>query len=498
MKIQNKLFLFLFSFSLILVTILVLLMQWSIGKGMVEYVVSKEIQALKPVVLKLSEEYQLNNNWRSMDGRHNKFRHLISKQLANSDFGPTENQFQQPKHRRPNRPNMMPPPSNQNRPPLREDFKRRPPPPHKGEGQYALLDINEELIAGNFVATLDYTKTAIMVNNIVVGYFAVSKRNRLTQGYEVDFIEQQRHYLWLIALLVMSLVASVTFPLARHIVEPIKLITQGMHKLTQGDYHQSITLKRQDELSELSRDYNELALTLAENESARKRWLANISHELRTPVAILRGELEAMLDKVRPLTLNNIASANDEVKHLQRLIDDLNLLTSTDVGSMGYRKQHENVVSLMQNEVEKYHGYLADAGIVLNLDLNLQEAIIYADKNRLFQLFENIINNCIKYSSATQLKISITLGKSIDNAIKENENTVIITFEDDGVGVEKKHLPHLFEHLYRVEDSRNRKTGGSGLGLSICRHIVIAHQGKIAAQKSHLGGLAVMITLPLA
>ena len=165
---------------------------------------------------------------------------------------------------------------------------------------------------------------------------------------------------------------------------------------------------------------------------------------------------------------------------------------------MGYRKQHENVVSLMQNEVEKYHGYLADAGIVLNLDLNLQEAIIYADKNRLFQLFENIINNCIKYSSATQLKISITLGKSIDNAIKENENTVIITFEDDGVGVEKKHLPHLFEHLYRVEDSRNRKTGGSGLGLSICRHIVIAHQGKIAAQKSHLGGLAVMITLPLA
>jgi two-component system sensor histidine kinase BaeS len=338
---------------------------------------------------------------------------------------------------------------------------------------------------------LAYVKMPIKVNNRIVGFFAISKRNQLTQGYEVDFIEQQQHYLWLIALFVMGLVALVTFPLARHIVEPIKLITRGMHKLTQGDYQQSIVLKRQDELSELSRDYNELALTLAENDSARKRWLANISHELRTPVAILRGELEAMLDKVRPLSHTNITSANDEVKHLQRLIDDLNLLTSADIGGMNYRKQHEDLVLLMQSEAEKYRGYLADADISLTLDFSSPEATIYADKNRLVQLFENIINNCIKYSSATQLNLSVTVDKLTDKQ-------VVIVFEDNGVGVDELHFPHLFEHLYRVEDSRNRKTGGSGLGLSICRHIVMAHQGEITAEQSTLGGLAIVIKLPIA
>jgi two-component system sensor histidine kinase BaeS len=500
MKIQNKLFLFLFGFSLILVTVLVLLMQWSIGKGMIEYVASKEIETLKPVVSKLSKVYEIDNNWQSMAGNHPKFRQLLSQQLDGSEFEisqrkrPSESRRLSEKDKLP--PHLQenrPPPHDKeknNRPPHLKRGENRPPPPPKIESYYALFDINQTLIVGDYLNTLEYVKTPIKVNNSIVGFFAISKRNQITQGYEVDFIEQQQHYLWLIALFVMGFVALVTFPLARHVVEPIKLITRGMHKLTQGDYKQSIDLKRKDELSELSRDYNELAITLAENESARKRWLANISHELRTPVAILRGELEAMLDKVRPLSLSNIESANDEVKHLQRLIDDLNLLTSADIGGMRYRKQYQDLVLLMQSEVEKYRGYLADADITLTLELNEQEASIYVDINRLVQLFENIVNNCIKYSSATQLKISVTLDK-----LKDQQ--VIITFADNGVGVNEEHLSHLFEHLYRVEDSRNRKTGGSGLGLSICRHIVIAHQGEITAEQSSLGGLAIIIKLPI-
>jgi len=492
MKIQNKLFLFLFSFSLILVTVLVLLMQWSIDKGMVEYVATKEIETLKPVIAELSDEYQIDGNWRSMVGQHHKFRRLISLQLFNSDFEQNL-RVPPPKRRRLSQSDHMPPPK-KNGPPSRvNNLERRPPPP-ESEAHYALLDANEKLIVGNFLNTLEYTKTPIEIDNNVIGYFAISKRNQLTKGYEVDFVNQQQHYLWLIALLVMSFVVLVTLPLARHIVEPIKLIAQGMHKLTQGEYKQSITLTRQDELSELSRDYNQLALTLAENETARKRWLANISHELRTPVAILRGELEAMLDKVRPLSVENITSANDEVKHLQRLIDDLNLLTSADVGGMRYRKQDEVLQVLIASITEKYKSYLADASITLTIDCNVQALEIYADKNRFLQLFENIINNCIKYSSATVLNISVKIDELTQNPA---EQCVTIRFEDNGVGVEEEHLPHLFEHLYRVEDSRNRKTGGSGLGLSICRHIVMAHQGEISAQKSPHDGLAIIIKLPV-
>tara|TARA_R110000744_G_scaffold19280_3_gene50936 strand:+ start:1066 stop:2571 length:1506 start_codon:yes stop_codon:yes gene_type:complete len=501
MKIQNKLFIFLFSFSLMLVTVLVLLMQWSIDKGMVEYVISKEVETLQPVLTQITDEYKVENNWQSLAGKHRRFHHLITQQLANSDFDVEKNLLttqgvtDKKRHNKP----RFEADSTKNRPPPRHNnFADFPPRPPKSEAHYALLDADENVIVGNYLSTLDYKKIAIEVDSRVVGYFAVSKRNQLTQGYEVEFIEQQQEYLWLIALLVMCLVTLVTFPLARHIVEPIKLITRGMHKLTQGDYQQSIQLNRKDELSELSRDYNELALTLVKNESTRKRWLANISHELRTPVAILRGELEAMLDSVRPLTHANIASANDEVKHLQCLIDDLNQLNSTDIGGMGYRKQPEELVQLMQSEAGKYRSYLSDAGINLMLELSENEVYIYADKTRLYQLFENILNNCIKYSSASKLKVSLIVNKFEESLAANNKGNVTIKFEDDGIGVDEEHLTHLFEYLYRVEDSRNRETGGFGLGLSICQNIVIAHQGEISAGKSSLGGLAITITLPLA
>ena len=473
-------------------------MQWSIGKGMINYVNTKEVEALKPITVKLAAQYAKKENWQSMEGQDSKFFRLIMAQLKDSEFSPRG----MPPSRRGIR--GEPPERgrvrerergefNFNKPPKKDMPDRRP--PHKfdseTEAYYALLNVNRETIVGKYLSDQEYTNTPIEFNGILIGYLAISKRNSLTQGYEIDFIEKQQTYLWIIALIAMFLVTLVTLPLARHLVEPIKLISQSMHQLTQGNYQQSVQLKRKDELGQVARDYNELALTLAENETARKRWLANISHELRTPVAILRGELEAMLDNIRPLSKENITSANDEVKHLQRLIDDLNLLTSADIGGMSYRKQIEDLSQILLNEEHKYRSYLANTGIKFSLDVPDQEVDAYVDKTRLHQLFENVINNCIKYSSATEFNISLT----IDNS--ELEPMVTLTFEDNGIGVEDMHLEHLFEHLYRVDASRNRKTGGAGLGLSICRLIVTAHQGEISAEHSASGGLAIIVKLPI-
>jgi len=495
MKIQNKLFLTLFGFSLVLVVMFPMLMKWSIDKGMVEYVNTKEIEALVPVLQLLTQEYNKNNNWLTMRNKHQKFRHIIAKQLQGSEFSIEDDkparrqpQFRGPPPRR----NQLQPASGASNAPQRN----QPPPlrPHHlttGDVHYALLDRDKILLAGKKLANLDYGSKDIIIDGNVVGYFLVSKRKSLTQGFEFEFIEQQKKYLWIIALFIMGLVALVTLPISRHMVEPITLITRGMHKLTQGDYQQRITLKRQDELGELSRDYNELAHTLSESETARKRWLADTSHELRTPIAILRGELEAMLDDVRPLTKANITSANDEVKHLQRLIDDLHQLASTDVGGMRYRKSSQNLSELLTAELDKYHSYLADAGIAFTLDVTTDNVAIYCDKTRLYQLFENIINNSIKYSKASCLKVTLSADIISDNPVAK------LVFEDNGIGVSDDHLGNLFEYLYRVDDSRNRQFGGAGLGLSLCRQIVNAHQGEIWAEKSNLGGLAIIMILPL-
>lgn len=485
-----------FGFSLLLVTMLVLLMQWSIGKGMISYVNTKEVEALKPVTILLADEYNKQNSWLSMKDENGKFIRLIKEQLKDSEFSqkrrmpPPERRpmkWNSKEHKQPDRPRQI----FADKPEYRTPSRRAPPPQSEVEAFYALLDINENTVVGRYLEDQEYTKTKIVSNEETIGYLAISKRNQLTQGYEIDFIEKQQNYLWIIALIAMVLVTLVTLPLARHLVEPIRLISRSMHQLTQGNYKQSIQLKRQDELGQMARDYNELALTLAENDSARKRWLANISHELRTPVAILRCELEAMLDNIRPLTKENISSAHDEVKHLQRLIDDLNLLTSADIGGMRYRKQQENLSQILSSEEDKYRSYLASAGITLNLHILNSEMDVYVDRTRLYQLFENIINNCIKYSAATQLNISL----NVENI--NNQPMVILSFEDNGIGVEDAHLEHLFEHLYRVDASRNRKTGGAGLGLSICRLIVIAHQGEISAEHSLSGGLSIVVKLPL-
>ncbi|MEW6982157.1 ATP-binding protein [Colwelliaceae bacterium 6471] len=540
MKIHNKLFFILFTFSLVLVASLVLMVQWSIGKGMVNYVNKRELETLQPLINGLQELYQQDNSWESLRGRHRLFQRMLFENLSGSEFMPPES-ARADRHSQPIRPrrqsqdndqaNMRgdvspnsrasgrPPQYQANqdrfeqknrffderntpRPKPRTDLPPRPradqpprpredqPPPHRREVSYALLDAEKTLIVGVAPNNQEYVNKNIIVDGEIVGYFAVSKRNQLTKDYELDFIEQQREYLWLMALAVMLFVIVVTLPLARHLVVPIRQLMQGMHKLTQGNYQQNLDVKRKDEFGELNRDFNELANTLDKNETARRRWLANISHELRTPVAILRGELEAMLDNVRPLTIENITSATQEVMHLQRLIEDLHQLTSADVGGMNYRKENIVLNRLLQHEAEKYVSYLASAGLTLTVNLCAHNIEVFADRTRLCQLFDNLMNNCVKYASSGH-QVNLTLKRS------DQANCAVIIIEDDGPGVNEQHLSHLFEHLYRVDDSRNRSSGGTGLGLSICAHIIEAHHGKIIAERSTLGGLAVTITLPL-
>ena len=476
MKINNKLFLIFFSYSLLLVIALVLLMQWSLGKGMVEYVNTKESNDLRPLIVELANAYKANNDWSLLKGKNKKFSDLVYGKLKDTDLMPPLD--------------LLRP-----RPPLRKDHFMQPRGDFKRQFQdqniYVLLNKKQNVIVGHVRKEIEYEKKPIKVNHKVVGFFAFPLRKQLSDGYELAFVQQQKSYFWIIAFIAMSFVSLINFPLARHVVGPIKLVMEGMHKLTLGHYQQKIALNRKDELGELGADFNELALTLDINDKARRRWLANISHELRTPVSILRGELEAMLDGVRPLTLNGINSANDEVKHLQCLIDDLHQLTSSDIGGMYYNKSEHDLSKWLKSEVTKYSCYLANANITLESQLNSTPLSVFIDPIRLCQLFDNLMNNCVKYSRANKVKISTTVDKSTEHPI------VKITVEDNGVGVESQHLKNLFEYLYRVDDARNRQNGGSGLGLSICAHIVTGHQGTIAAEHSPLGGLAIVIELPL-
>jgi len=260
-------------------------------------------------------------------------------------------------------------------------------------------------------------------------------------------------------------------------------------KLAAGKFETRIEVKGSDELADLSCNFNNLASTLENTREARKRWVADTAHELRTPVAILRGEIEAMQDGIIAVTPDSLSSLQQETLHLARLIDDLNQLSMHDTGSLSYQMDTVSINEILEQAVQSMTLPFNDANLSLEFEyLGKKPIVMDGDSDRLYQLFSNLMNNSLKYTNAPgTLKIRIST---------QNKNAVI-QFEDSAPGVNEEEKQRIFEQFYRVENSRNRATGGRGLGLAICSNIVDGHQGTIGAYHSPDGGLGIKIEFPL-
>ena len=276
--------------------------------------------------------------------------------------------------------------------------------------------------------------------------------------------------------------------MSRHFVMPIKRLEHAMRSLNNGDFKVKINVVGKDELSSLSLNFNDLAKTLEQNESSRNTWLANISHELRTPIAIIKGEIEAIQDGIRPLDFNSLSSLNDEVTHLHKLVNDLSTLSNAEIGAMRYQKQQLNLAEVIEHNLSRHQHKANELKLSISQHITNTDFTIWADETRINQLIDNLVNNSFKYTKSPGV-INISLTKTTSQ--------VILTISDSFPSVPNDSLPKLFEHLYRIESSRNRKTGGSGLGLALCKKIMSAHQGSIQATHSEFGGLEISCTFPL-
>jgi two-component system sensor histidine kinase BaeS len=265
-------------------------------------------------------------------------------------------------------------------------------------------------------------------------------------------------------------------------------MTAATGDLASGKYTVRVPVGSLDELGLLARDFNTMALTLEKNEQARRQWVADISHELRTPVAVLRGELEALLDGIRTITPETIQSLHAEAMRLNRLVDDLYQLSLTDIGALTYRKENLGLDTVLGDSIESYRTEFGRKGIRITRNFSGErEILVFADRERLNQLFTNVLENSLRYTDR---------GGELVIGLTSTEGQVTIEFQDSTPAVPEGELDRLFERLYRVEGSRNRTSGGAGLGLAICKKIVEAHEGTISAHPSPLGGLLIKITLP--
>jgi two-component system sensor histidine kinase BaeS len=322
-----------------------------------------------------------------------------------------------------------------------------------------------------------------------VGFVGLLPPKQFLNPHQLQFLKQQKSALFLAAGGMVLAVMIFSLPLAKRLVRPIRAMTAATSDLASGKYSVRVPVGALDELGQLARDFNTMALTLEKNEQARRQWVAEISHELRTPVAVLRGELEALLDGIRTITPETIQSLHQEAMRLNRLVDDLYQLSLTDISALIYRKEDLNVDEVLRDSIESFRTEFGRKGIKVAGDFSREpEITVFADRERLNQLFMNVLENSLRYTDpGGELVISLAC----------TGGNVTIEFQDSMPGVPEEELDRLFERLYRVEGSRSRTSGGAGLGLAICKNIVEAHEGTITAHPSSLGGLLIRITLPI-
>ena len=318
-----------------------------------------------------------------------------------------------------------------------------------------------------------------------VGYLGYVPRPEALESIERLYLRRQHYAFAAIGLGMLAAALLLGAGLSGWLSRRIRNLAGATDSLIQGNYDVRLPPEGHDELARLARDFNTLAETLAAARQARRKWIADIAHELRTPLSIVRGEIEALQDGVRPLDRDALNSLAGEAARLARLVDDLHTLSLSDLGALSYHKEPVDLAEIVQDVVDAQPAALHEKGF--SIELNLGSFIVCGDADRLAQVFGNLLQNSVRYTDAP--------GR-IEIGIKQVAGQVVVEWQDSSPGVPPEDLPRLTEHLFRVEGSRSRAGGGSGLGLAIAGAIVHAHGGTLTLGASRLGGLRIELRFP--
>ncbi|MBA3980864.1 MAG: two-component sensor histidine kinase [Alcanivorax sp.] len=375
-----------------------------------------------------------------------------------------------------------------------EWHRRGPGTPPRVPRYLLVLDQHRTPIYGDFdLNPDDLTLVPIQQGDQMFGWVGYPQRTAPIQdAIDRQFRAQQLRTLGLTTGITLLLALLGSWLLSRYLVRPITAIASMSRQMARGDFASRLPTDRRDELGALSRDINHLASSLDKAARARDRWLADISHELRTPLAILQGEIEALVDGIRPADPKRLASLHHEILHLRRLIDDLHDLALADAGTLRYQMATVDFAELVDEQADLFEPRFRERHITLQREINAP-LLMDGDATRLRQLLANLLANSAKYTDEggkARLRLRGHTGAG-------GQRWLELVLDDSAPGVPEDALPRLFDHLFRAETaSRNRALGGSGLGLSLARRIVEAHGGTIDASASPLGGVRMTVSLP--
>ncbi len=278
--------------------------------------------------------------------------------------------------------------------------------------------------------------------------------------------------------------------LSREIVRPLQQLAQASERIAGGHYGERMAVPRSDELAQVANSFNQMAQALAEVEQTRVSLLGDVSHELRTPLTSLSGYLEGMLDGVFPCDEETLALMYQEVRRMRRLVGDLQMLSRVEAGQISLNMGTFDVTALVQRAVAKLQPQWQAARLAVEVQGPSRPLLVYADPDRVDQILINLLGNALAYSAAdSQIRVTIAPYGRFAR----------VSVIDQGIGIDPAQIPYLFERFFRADRSRARGSGGSGIGLTISRHLSWALGGELSAESAGPGqGSTFSFTLPLA
>lgn len=349
----------------------------------------------------------------------------------------------------------------------------------------SLYDADYHFIVGEPSDDQALSFRPIKVQGQIIGYLGLKQVLDQDDASSINFFSSQKRYLLLVYGLTFLVSLIVALLLATYFKKPIHRLLKGTRELTQGHYTHQVKVNRNDELGDLAQELNQLAMILDQHETSRRQWVADTSHELKTPLAVLQAQIEAMQDGIRKPTPEHFNSMLAQVSSLKKLTQDLAALAQADAQQLQCTLTEVNPWLVLQQEVIHFHPKFEQANLTVNVEG--EGTVLTLDSDRFKQIVANLLSNSIRYTEQ---------GGQIHIHTEQDAQQWTLYVDDSPYGLSDEQLKNLGQRFYRVDDSRNRATGGTGLGLALSVKIAEALGGQLSFAHSPLGGLRCKLTFP--
>lgn len=367
-----------------------------------------------------------------------------------------------------------------------------------GSGGLWLADANGTIVAssdntllGQSIAANERAESVpIQVDGQRVGILIANSQmmHGVTDTAAQDFLAQVNRSILLGGVAAATIALVLGFLLFRQITAPLNALATASDKIATGDLTARASVRGDDEIARVGRSFNAMADQLARSETARQNMLADIAHELRNPIGVIQSHLEAMMDGVFPMDVEQVTSLHDETLLLARLVGDLRELALADAGQLTLNRAPTDLRALIERVVNAFQAQANEREITLTASVPENIPPLNIDAQRIEQVLRNLLSNALRYTPAN--------GVVMVTATQEKK-LARVQVHDTGAGIAPEGLPHVFERFWRGDKARSRTQGSTGLGLAIAKQLVEAHGGEIGVESEPGKGTTFWFTLPI-